>query len=303
MLGDALLASLSTLPTLASVPHQRSSMVAGGTELSESEQTLAVPCVIATAQSVIVRANTLPVTTQPPRSMLVVRSVPGVPGSARAHNGGKHRSVGLAAAAAAADNSDAESDIPDADGATDDVTTDVTPASAPAQDNDINHIRMVDVMPLGVEGVEAPADPDAEMKRIPALYAKRKRMKPISKTCKFKVPAVECEVCTKPGCSIRCKHSQCKARICSALCGGYRNDANMAWAGGWACSQHMSSVDDHAWHCPLCSKMVTDRTDDPDIGVIISSIGCDKCNSWHCLECVGMHTDNELPELWYCGNC
>ena len=49
--------------------------------------------------------------------------------------------------------------------------------------------------------------------------------------------------------------------------------------------------------------MATDRTDDEEIGSIVPSIGCDECNSWYCLECVGMQKRKELPITWLCGNC
>ena len=132
---------------------------------------------------------------------------------------------------------------------------------------------------------------------------KRKAMKPIANSRLTKAAATPCEVCSKPGSSIRCKHKKCSARVCSAICGGSRNDANMKWAGGWACSQHMASPDDHAWYCPPCSKMVTDRTNNDEIGSIIPSIGCDKCSAWYCRECVGMHKRKRLPDTWYCGKC
>ena len=49
----------------------------------------------------------------------------------------------------------------------------------------------------------------------------------------------------------------------------------------------------HAWFCPKCTIMITDRSDE----AIINSIGCDKCETYYCLHCVGLKSD-DLPDEW-----
>ena len=335
VLGNGLLPTLPDLPALAPVP-QRSMMVGGGSELSESGQAFSVACAIASAQNAIAQATTpqpaktvvasaKPILAQtvgatapasapkqdppassnaetvappkPARPVLLPTSV--VPGSSRAIYGGKPKG-----SVPSPSESDAEDDARDDAADAQDEPSEDSIATASA-------FRTVEgvCMPSNDDDAEEPPPaptPSAEstaVARSTVPLRKRKAMKPIANSRLTKAAATPCEVCSKPGSSIRCKHKKCSARVCSALCGGYRNDANMNWAGGWACSQHMASPDDHAWYCPSCSKMVTDRTDNDEIGSIIPSIGCDKCNAWYCLECVGLHKRKRLPDTWYCGKC
>ena len=108
-----------------------------------------------------------------------------------------------------------------------------------------------------------------------------------------------CEVCNRAHASIRCKHKSCTAHVCSALCAGYHKPKYLKEAGGWTCRAHKASEDDHAWFCPMCKTMVTDRGDH----VIVPSIGCDECDRWFCLNCVGLDEGARFPRTWYCAEC
>lgn len=248
----------------------------------------------------------------PARAVRVSRSLPRsvVPGSSRAFYGGKP--CARPSEASAESDSDAAAEDDDADAAEDDAdANDEPPKDSVAPNSAFRTVEGV-FMPFANDDADAKvSSPAPTPSAVPSSAAppvapsvrKRKAMKPIAGRRPTKAAATPCEVCSKPGSSIRCKHKGCTTCVCSALCGGYRNDANMKWAGGWACTQHMASPDDHAWYCPTCSKMVTDRTDDDEIGVIIPSVGCDKCASWYCLECVGMHKRKRLSDPWFCGKC
>ena len=108
-----------------------------------------------------------------------------------------------------------------------------------------------------------------------------------------------CEACNRAHASIRCKHKNCMARVCSARCAGYHKPKYLKEAGGWTCRAHRASEDDHAWFCPMCKTMVTDRGDH----VIVPSIGCDKCDRWFCHTCVGFHKGARFPRTWHCADC